>query len=217
VSKATHCGLLALTVVAILAGCGKKETPRPRPPQPPRLRQQARRPPCRPTTRPPSRRGGRPVGIAKADGGKTVAEVFAEKDALAGKPVAVRGKVVKVNAGIMGKNWLHVRDGSGAEGTNDLTVTTAAELPALGATVVVIGRHAEQGLRHGLRVRRDRRGRRGQGGITTGDVWFRWPAKLAAAKERPADARLFFRLLVDLRAARVGHEGPTARLKPTRT
>ena len=78
-------------------------------------------------------------GIAKADGGKTVAEVFAEKDALAGKPVAVRGKVVKVNGGIMGKNWLHVRDGSGADGTNDLTVTTAAELPALGATVVVIG------------------------------------------------------------------------------
>jgi len=40
-------------------------------------------------------------GIAKADGGKTVAEVFAEKGALAGQPVTVRGKVVKVNAGIM--------------------------------------------------------------------------------------------------------------------
>jgi hypothetical protein len=53
--------------------------------------------------------------------------------------VTVRGKVVKVNGGIMGKNWLHVRDGSGAEGANDLTVTTAGELPALGAIVVVTG------------------------------------------------------------------------------
>ena len=78
-------------------------------------------------------------GIAKAEGGKTVAEVFAEKASLAGKPVTVRGKVAKVNGGIMGKNWLHVRDGSGAEGTNDLTVTTAAELPQLGTIVVVTG------------------------------------------------------------------------------
>jgi len=78
-------------------------------------------------------------GIEKADGGKTVAEVFAEKDALANAQVIVRGKVVKVNPGIMGKNWLHVRDGSGAEGSNDLTVTTTGELPNVGDTVVVTG------------------------------------------------------------------------------
>ena len=42
------------------------------------------------------------------------------------KPVSVRGKVVKYNEEIMGKNWLHLRDGSGAEAdkTNDLLVTT---------------------------------------------------------------------------------------------
>lgn len=78
-------------------------------------------------------------GISKAEGGKTVAEVFAEKDALGDAPVIVRGKVVKVNAGIMGKNWLHVRDGSGAEGSNDLTVTTTGDLPKVGDTVVVTG------------------------------------------------------------------------------
>jgi hypothetical protein len=39
----------------------------------------------------------------------------------------------------MGKNWLHVRDGSGAEGTNDLTVTTAGAMPNVGDTVVVTG------------------------------------------------------------------------------
>jgi hypothetical protein len=79
------------------------------------------------------------TGIAKAEGGKTVAEVFAEKDALGGQKVTVRGKVVKVNAGIMNTNWLHVRDGSGAEGTNDLTVTTAGNVPGVGDTVLLTG------------------------------------------------------------------------------
>ncbi len=81
------------------------------------------------------------TGIARADGGKTVAEIHAERTALAGQTVAVRGKVVKANANIMGMNWLHVRDGSGAEGTNDLTITTAAAapLPSVGDTVVVTG------------------------------------------------------------------------------
>jgi hypothetical protein len=78
-------------------------------------------------------------GIEKADGGKTIADVFAEKDQLAGQTVVFRGKVVKVNANIMGKNWLHVRDGSGEEGTNDLTVTTVDVLPEIGDTVLVTG------------------------------------------------------------------------------
>ena len=138
-------------------------------------------------------------GIAKAEGGKTVAEVFAEKDALAGKPVTVRGKVVKVNAGIMGKNWLHVRDGSGAEGTNDLTVTTAAELPALGATVVVIGPvtlNKDFGM--GYAVRRDRRGRRGQGGISAGSTSDSPVAGETGRrkKERPGRCPAFFMVAV---------------------
>ena len=38
----------------------------------------------------------------------------------------VRGQVVKVNFGIMGKNWVHLQDGSGsaADGSNDILVTT---------------------------------------------------------------------------------------------
>lgn len=78
-------------------------------------------------------------GIARADGGKTIAEVFAEKDQLAGQVIVFRGKLVKANANIMGKNWLHVRDGSGAEGTNDLTVTTIDVLPNVGDTLLVTG------------------------------------------------------------------------------
>lgn len=79
------------------------------------------------------------AGIAKAEGGKTIAEVFADRAGLAGQTVMFRGKVVKVNPDIMGRHWLHVRDGSGAEGTNDLTVTTTGGLPNVGDTVLVTG------------------------------------------------------------------------------
>ncbi|HSN70755.1 MAG TPA: hypothetical protein VLT59_04570 [Steroidobacteraceae bacterium] len=78
-------------------------------------------------------------GIEKAEGGRTIAEVFENNSELAGESVLFRGKVVKVNAGIMGRNWLHVRDGSGAEGSNDLTVTTTDAAPNVGDTVLVNG------------------------------------------------------------------------------
>jgi len=76
-------------------------------------------------------------GIAKAD--QTVAEIYAKKAELAGKPVKIRGKVVKFSAGIMGKNWVHIQDGSGQAGSNDLTVTTLA-MANTGDTVVISGK-----------------------------------------------------------------------------
>jgi len=78
-------------------------------------------------------------GIQKAEGGHTVEELFAKKADLAGQEVVVRGRVVKFNAGIMGRNWVHLRDGTGAEGTNDLTVTTQAQV-GVGDTVLVRGK-----------------------------------------------------------------------------
>jgi hypothetical protein len=79
-------------------------------------------------------------GIKKADGGKTIQEIYAGKTMLAGKAVSVRGKVVKYNANILGKNWLHIEDGSGSadKNDNDLTVTTSTPA-SLGATVLVTG------------------------------------------------------------------------------
>jgi len=79
--------------------------------------------------------------LAPAPGGTTVADVFAHKATLAGKPVAVRGKVVKVNNDILGHNWLHLQDGTGETGTNDLLVTTQAKA-ALGDVVVARGKVA---------------------------------------------------------------------------
>jgi hypothetical protein len=77
-------------------------------------------------------------GIKKAEGGKTIAEIYADKAKLAGKKVKVRGRVVKYNAEIMSKNWLHIQDGTGAVGSNDLAVTTKAN-SKVGDLVLVNG------------------------------------------------------------------------------
>ncbi|ACL64239.1 conserved hypothetical protein [Anaeromyxobacter dehalogenans 2CP-1] len=81
------------------------------------------------------------VKVPKASGtdARTVAEVHAQKVTLKEKPVTIRGKVVKYNEGIMGKNWLHLRDGSGTAGKdNDLTVTTT-DRTSVGEVVTVKG------------------------------------------------------------------------------
>jgi hypothetical protein len=82
------------------------------------------------------------IQVAKAEGdlGRTVAEVFADADALNGQKVKVRGKVVKVSPGIMGVNWLHLQDGTGdpAKKSHDLVVTTD-EMAAVDSVVVVEG------------------------------------------------------------------------------
>ena len=83
-----------------------------------------------------------PIKVAKATGAnaRTVAEVVTKATELNGKPVRVSGKVVKYNSGIMGKNWIHLRDGSGldADNSNDVLVTTTAETK-VGAVVTVTG------------------------------------------------------------------------------
>lgn len=77
-------------------------------------------------------------GVKKATGGKTIGELFEGKAAMSGKPVSVRGIVVKYNSGIMGSNWIHIKDGSGAAGTDDLTVTTSMSAK-VGDTVLIEG------------------------------------------------------------------------------
>ena len=55
---------------------------------------------------------------------KTVAVLHQSKAALAGKTIRVQGKVVKVNNGIMGRNFIHVQDGTGDANSNNLIVTS---------------------------------------------------------------------------------------------
>jgi len=82
------------------------------------------------------------VKVAKATGpdARTVAEVVAKRTDLKDKTVVVRGKVVKFTPGVMDKNWIHLRDGTGsaADGTNDVVVTTKDETQ-IGAVVLVKG------------------------------------------------------------------------------
>ncbi len=69
--------------------------------------------------------------VAKAAGAdaRTVEEIWAQRQKLKGKSVTVRGQVVKLMP-VMGKNFLHLRDGSGNadKKDNDLTVTTADDV-----------------------------------------------------------------------------------------
>jgi hypothetical protein len=81
------------------------------------------------------------TGIKKAKGGKTIEEVFAEKAKLSGHEITLRGKVVKFNEMILGRNWVHLRDGTGGAGNNDLLVTTTTPVK-VGDTVVVTGKVA---------------------------------------------------------------------------
>ena len=67
-----------------------------------------------------------PVAKASGPNAMTVAEVVSKAEQLKGKPVAVRGRVIKYNGDIMDRNWVHLRDGSGsiADGTDSILVTT---------------------------------------------------------------------------------------------
>lgn len=82
----------------------------------------------------------KPLPRAAGPNGKTVAEVNQQRTALVGKTVRIQGTVVKATGGILGKTYLHLRDGSGdaAAGSNDITVTTEA-LPKVGEVITVEG------------------------------------------------------------------------------
>jgi len=81
-----------------------------------------------------------PIKVAKPSGANahTVAEVVTQAKTLKDKPVTISGKVVKYNPDIMGKNWIHLQDGSGntAVQSNDILVTSSA--PAKVGDVITV-------------------------------------------------------------------------------
>jgi len=86
------------------------------------------------------------IKVEKAAGTNayTVGEVYAKRASLHAKQVAVKGKVVKFSQGIMGKNWVHIQDGSGNQqkGTHNLVATTL-DTAAVGDIVTVTGTFAK--------------------------------------------------------------------------
>lgn len=83
---------------------------------------------------PPKIVADKTIKVTKASGpdAYTVAELYKKSSSLNKKIVVVRGEVVKFSANIMGKNWIHIQDGSGdpSKGTNDILVTTSSSAKA---------------------------------------------------------------------------------------
>jgi hypothetical protein len=79
-----------------------------------------------------------PEQVEGMEGSTRVADLFAKKTELTGKPVTIRGKVVKFNAQIMGRNWVHVQDGSGTAATKDHDILVTGDLTAKVGDVVTI-------------------------------------------------------------------------------
>lgn len=66
------------------------------------------------------------IAVEKVAGGLSIAELYANKADYEGKVVTVRGQVTKFNSGIMGRNWVHLQDGTKSGDAFDLTLTTQA-------------------------------------------------------------------------------------------
>jgi hypothetical protein len=95
------------------------------------------------------------ITVEKADGDNafTIGEIFEKRKELTGKTVRVRGKVMKMSPMIMGKNWLHLQDGTGNPMINshDLVVTTMAT-PSKDDVVICEGTiHADKDFGAGYR------------------------------------------------------------------
>ncbi|MBK7633861.1 MAG: hypothetical protein IPJ13_05870 [Saprospiraceae bacterium] len=69
-----------------------------------------------------------------------LSELFKNKNKYEGQVITISGTCVKVNNGIMGKNWVHIEDGSKSNGKLlNLTVTTSINIP-VGSNVALKGK-----------------------------------------------------------------------------
>lgn len=78
------------------------------------------------------------VKLTPLEGGITIAQLFANPDQYAGKVIKVKGQVVKFNTQIMGRNWVHIQDGTEHSGNFDLTITTQDQV-GIGDVVIFEG------------------------------------------------------------------------------
>ncbi|HEY9113622.1 MAG TPA: GW dipeptide domain-containing protein [Bacteroidales bacterium] len=79
------------------------------------------------------------ISVTPVEGGITIEELYKNRNDYAEQVVTVTGQVTKVNTGIMGKNWLHIQDGT-IDGENyDLTITTD-DIASIGDVVIFQGK-----------------------------------------------------------------------------
>lgn len=79
------------------------------------------------------------VNVPPAEGGITIAELYAHKDTYAGKTVKIKGQVTKFNAKIMKKNWIHIQDGTDFSGKFDLAANSDITV-SVGETITLEGK-----------------------------------------------------------------------------
>ena len=78
------------------------------------------------------------IHVDKIAGGLSIGELYDGMSDLAGKQVTIRGQVTKFNANIMGRNWVHIQDGTSSGDHYDVTITTSATVKS-GDVVVFQG------------------------------------------------------------------------------
>lgn len=64
------------------------------------------------------------ISVAPAENGLSIAKLYSSKNDYSGKKIKMKGQVVKVNNEVMGKNWVHIQDGTKDGDHFDLTITT---------------------------------------------------------------------------------------------
>ncbi len=75
--------------------------------------------------------------IPKIEGGYSVEEVFANRTSLKDKEITVRAKVTKTSSQILKRNWVHLEDGTGGAGSDDLVFTCSEPLAIKTGDIVV--------------------------------------------------------------------------------
>ena len=68
----------------------------------------------------------------------SVADLHARRAELGGAQVSIAGTVIKVNNGIMRRNFVHVQDGTGS-GDTDRVIFTSAQTAKVGDKIVATG------------------------------------------------------------------------------
>lgn len=64
------------------------------------------------------------INIEPAEGGISIATLYSNRDTYKDQIVSIKGEVTKFNPSIMNRNWVHIQDGTDADGNFDLTITT---------------------------------------------------------------------------------------------
>ncbi|MBK8944944.1 MAG: DNA-binding protein [Ignavibacteriae bacterium] len=78
------------------------------------------------------------ISVEHLSDGKTVETIAKDKKNLSGKKIKIKGVVTKYNGGIMGRNWIHIQDGTKFGETVDITVTSNQDAK-VGNTIIVEG------------------------------------------------------------------------------